>query len=193
MSHTFVEQHDTVHLTGKAFFDHYRCPESFARFRLTGAPSRESGYFRFGPRAICYGKCSTGFRAARATDELYDVLQDVVSVGQTIGLPFNPSEVVANLRHERYLWNPVHGGHASTSWSAFKGAYYQVRPLLPKAVRRRLQRAYFKGWREIAFPRWPVDSTVEEIFETQVALSLRAHLSKACLLYGFGPTALRAA
>jgi hypothetical protein len=185
MSNTIVKDND--YITDMALFEHYRCPESFARFRLTGSPSRERGYFRFGSRAICYGQCATGFRSARATDELYDALQDVVSVGPTLGLPFNPSEIVANLRHERYLLSPAYGSKASRLWSAFKDVYYQVRPLLPRAARRSLQRAYFKGWREIAFPRWPVDSTVEEIFETQVAFSLEVHSVESMPFIWFWP------
>lgn len=174
MAHTIVQQHHPERFIDKAFLDHYRCPESFAHFTLTGTPSPESGYFRFGPRAICYGQCSTGFRSRHPTDALYDVLQDVGPAGAVLGLPFNPSEVVANLRHERYVSGSDGGDKALALWSSLRDAYYMVRPLLPKSARKSLQRTYFKGWCEIPFPTWPVDSTVEHIFETQMALSLEA-------------------
>jgi hypothetical protein len=32
-----------------------------------------------------------------------------------------------------------------------------------------------KDWRQIPFPSWPVDRTVEQIFENMMLLSLKAH------------------
>ena len=102
-----IGQHpDAERVIDKAFFEHYRCPDSFAHVIVTGRPSTESGYFRFGPHAIGHGRSSAGFRAPRATDDLYDMLQDVGSAGSVLRLPFHPSEVVANLRHERYVSGP---------------------------------------------------------------------------------------
>ena len=75
----------------EAILDYYRCPESFATFSLIGKLSEDSGYFRFGPDAMCFGQSSSGFRAERATDELYNTLTDVVADGRTLRLPFNPS------------------------------------------------------------------------------------------------------
>ena len=42
-------------------------------------------------------------------------------------------------------------------------------------MRKHLQRIYLKDWKRIAFPSWPVDRTVENIFEQMMALSLRSH------------------
>jgi len=171
----------------KAFLERYRCPDTFAHVMLTGRPSQESGYFRFGPHAIGYGQCSVGFRAARATDDLYDVLQDVAAAGSILRLPFHPSDVVANLRHERYAPGPHRKRHAFAMWSALRTAYYFTRPFLPNGARRTLQRVYFKDFREIPFPRWPVDSTVEHIFETQLALSLKVQRAETMPFVWFWP------
>src|SRR5262249_40429739 len=40
--------------------------------------------------------------------------------------------------------------------------------------RRGLQRMYFRNRKSLPFPRWPVDVTVEQIFETLVQLCLRS-------------------
>ena len=86
----------------KTFVDHYRCPDRFGTFTLTGEPSQDEGYFRFGADAICYGRSSSGHRARSVTPDLYDALSDVGVGGEMLRLPFNPSDIVLNLRYERY-------------------------------------------------------------------------------------------
>jgi hypothetical protein len=41
-------------------------------------------------------------------------------------------------------------------------------------IRKHIQRAYIKGWPKIAFPRWPVDTTVERISDQMLLSSMRA-------------------
>src|ERR1017187_6364947 len=82
--------------------DHYRCPEDFLTFDLAGKLSAEQGYFRFGRNAVCYGRSSSGTRVQEFNDSLYDVRADVVVENGYVNLPFNPTEVVNNLRLERY-------------------------------------------------------------------------------------------
>ena len=158
-----------------AFLDHYRCPETFATFTLSGELSGDSGYFRFGPDAICFGQSSSGFRAGHATDELYDALTDVALDGAMLQLPFSPSEIVANLRYERYASASNRNGKMLHGESALRKVYYLVRPLLTVSVRKHLQRIRLRDWNEIPFPSWPVDSTVERILEMLLILLLKAH------------------
>ncbi len=158
-----------------AFCDFYRCPEAFATFTLIGKLSEGSGYFHFGPDTVCYGRTSPGFRAARATDELYDVGNDLVADGTTLGLPFNPSEISANLRYERYASKSDGPGTASRAASALRAGYYLARPLLPVSVRKHLQRMRLNGWKKIAFPHWPVDTSVERMFERLLISLLQVH------------------
>ena len=158
-----------------AFLDHYRCPETFATFTLSGELSGDSGYFRFGPDAICFGRSSSGFRAGHATDELYDALTDVALDGAMLQLPFSPSEIVANLRYERYASASNRNGKMLHGESALRKVYYLVRPLLTVSVRKHLQRIRLRDWNEIPFPGWPVDPTVERILEMLLILLLKAH------------------
>lgn len=158
-----------------AFLDHYRCPETFATFTLSGELSEDSGYFRFGPDAICFGQSSSGFRAGHATDELYDALTDVALDGAMLQLPFSPSEIVANLRYERYASASNRNGKMLHGESALRKVYYLVRPLLTVSVRKHLQRLHLRDWNEIPFPGWPVDPTVERILEMLLILLLKAH------------------
>jgi hypothetical protein len=157
-----------------ALVDYFRCPEHFVRFELGGELSGASGFFQFGQGTICYGRCASAFPARHSTDSLHDAAQDVQCEGERLRLPFDLSHVVENLRRERY------SAHARTSWKtilcrrASGKAYYCLRPLLPLAVRKPLQRAYLRGWDKLSFPHWPVDCTVESIIERTMVLALLA-------------------
>jgi len=159
-----------------ALLDYYRCPETFTDFNLTGNLSGDSGYFQFGPDAICYGQCSGGSLARHATDELYDALRDVGGDQHTLGLPFNPLEIIANLRYERYASPGDEAGAKRYGKLALQKAYYSVRPLLPVSVRKYLQRIQLRDWQEIPFPNWPVDLTVERILEKLLVTLLKANV-----------------
>src|SRR5262249_49709984 len=52
--------------------------------------------------------------------------------------------------------------------------YYLVRPVLGGGIRKHVQRLYFQGWDKIAFPKWPVDTSVEGLFEQLLVCSMKA-------------------
>ena len=56
--------------------EYFRCPENIIQLELVGPLSADSGYFLFGPEAICYGTSSSGFRSRQVTGPLHDVLAD---------------------------------------------------------------------------------------------------------------------
>ena len=157
----------------QALIDRYRCPESFVKLELIGRLSKEAGYFQFGPNAICYGHSASDFRAERADGALYDVLKDATTNGSSAALPFDPTEVIDNLRLERYA---NHHNHSTLNqWKrSLRNAYYFFRPLMPVNIRRHLQRAHLNGWQDLAFPHWPVDTTVEDLCEQLLLLSMKA-------------------
>jgi hypothetical protein len=155
----------------QAFLDYYRCPESFANFRLTLEPQREArpGYFEFGPGNTCFG-ISGGLTSDEPGEGLYDVAHRVRFDGSTCILPFNPTDIARNLRYERYV-----NRRRSSSWKGMiRKLYYALRPLLPVSVRRHLQKAWLKGWDKNPFPRWPVDRSVDQMFEMLMRLTLKA-------------------
>jgi hypothetical protein len=170
-----------------AFLDYYRCPESFAAFALNGRLSGDCGYFRFGPDALCYGRCSSGFRAKRPTDLLYDALADVAAKGPAVRLPFSPSEIVANLRCERFALSSKGGGKLFGPMAALRKLYYMARPFMSVSVRKHLQRIRLRDWESIPFPTWPVDPNVELIFEKLLALLLKAHSGESIPFIWFWP------
>jgi len=67
--------------------------------------------------------------------------------------------------------------------------YYAVRPLLPVAVRRHLQRLYLSDWNKIAFPNWPVDHTVDSLVRGSMQLLLRTQRLQQMPFIWFWPEA----
>lgn len=154
--------------------DYYRWPEECAVFQLLGQLTGQSGYFHFGPETTCFGQLSSRASARSVEDQLPDVVTDVRIEPSKCWLPFNPDIVVANLRHERYLDRLFASGTGSYLREMLRRTYYLVRPWLPVSVRAPLQRAALRGWDKIIFPRWPLDVTVERVFQSLLVLSMRA-------------------
>jgi hypothetical protein len=154
----------------QAFLDYYRCPDSFADFALAAAQTNGEGpgYFAFGPGLTCYGSSSLD-RRERATDQLPDALEQVQTENSTCILPFDPTEIANNLRLERYVEQRKQTGIKAL----IRRIYYVLRPLFPVSIRRHLQRAWLKGWNRKPFPRWPVDKSVDRLFETLMLLALK--------------------
>ena len=174
-------------LRNQALVDYYRCPEETGDFVLAGKLSDDSGFFRFGREAICYGQTSSGVRSQAAGAELYDSLQDVSTENSTLRLPFDPTQVIDNLRCERYFTNTASVKTKSVLESIIRSGYYAVRPLLPVPVRRHIQRFRLKDWDDISFPHWPVDRTVDVLMEKLLLVSLQAHAIQRVPFIWFWP------
>jgi hypothetical protein len=149
---------------------HYRCPESLVKLSLARELSPELGYFSFDD-GVCFGRSSVGSPAKRVGTGLPDLSRHVTSDGSTLRLPFDPSEIVGNLRRERYTAN---GYHALVSDEVVRKIYYLIRPLLSVSVRRHFQRLALRNWQGLPFPAWPVDRTVEHMHESLLFLSVKA-------------------
>jgi hypothetical protein len=159
---------------GQLLTEHFRCPDEFVDLAVIESTTAGTGYFNFGDSVVCYGQCASRMPAKQVTDTLPDALQDVSINGSSVQLPFDPIEVVNNLRHERYESGHAQGRTANQSNSLVRKLYYLARPLLSVALRKHLQRIYLGGWERIPFPHWPVDTTVENIQEQLLILSMKA-------------------
>ena len=151
--------------------EYFRCAASSVDFQVMSGLSEDAGYFRFGPEIVCYGRSAAGYRSRRPDGPLYDVSADVREHGSAVQLPFDPSEVVTNFHYERYAIGGAIG--RTVAAKLIRDTYYLVRPLLSLRMRKHLQRIFLKGWRSLAFPRWPVDTTVDSLMEKLMALSVK--------------------
>jgi hypothetical protein len=154
--------------------DYFRCPDDFPEFETTGALSQTPGYFSFGPDIICYGRSSFPHRGRGNIGELYDALTYTSVSAGVVRLPLDANEIVANLRYERYQLAAADGGVRLTDHLALRTLYYRLRDLVPRSIRRHVQKIALGDWRSISFPDWPVDGTVERFLERLLALSMRA-------------------
>src|SRR5262245_9154319 len=82
--------------------DFYRCPEALLPSFSFEALHPRAGYFRFGPDAVGYGQSSFGPLARSAAERVQDISRLVAAGRSVLRLPFSPSQVVDNLRLERY-------------------------------------------------------------------------------------------
>jgi len=162
-------------LRNQALADYYRCPDGVGDFVLTGKLADVSGFFKFGPEVICYGQSSSPVSAQAAGAGLHDSLQDVSTEDSVLRLPFEPTQIIDNLRCERYVMNTPRAAQKPVLKSLTRSCYYAVRPLLPVPIRRHIQRFYLRGWSEIPFPNSPVDRTVENLMDTLLLISLKAN------------------
>ena len=90
-----------------------------------------------------------------------------------VSLPFDLSDVVSNLREERYQRGRSSNRDSWTRFSAVRSLYYRLRPFLSISVRKRLQRIQLAGWESTTFPQWPVDVSVDRLVRNAVAEVLR--------------------
>ena len=154
-----------------AIGEHFRSPEGFFEFALRGALSEKAQHFRFDGDVACYGRCWAGTPQGHGDSEAYEASLDVQRQGAKCLLPFDPTEVADNLRRERYQPSGDGGGRLH---SLVRSVYYLVRPLLPVALRRSMQRRALQGWDLRSFPSWPVDRTVDRLLEKLMILTLES-------------------
>ena len=170
----------------QAVQDRYRCPEGFLDFRLNGELSPDATYFEFGPDATCYGRTASGINRSTLSSAARDALSSVVIDDRHLVLPFDPNEIIDNLRLERYP-----NGRLSAPEKALKEIYYWLRPLTNRAMRGWIQQRRARNWQEREFPRWPVDTSVESICENLLLLSLQAKAVERIPFVWFWPEGTR--
>jgi hypothetical protein len=157
---------------GNVLVDYYRCPEALVPLRIQTSAADSEGFFRFGESVVCYGRSTCGTRAAYVNGNLVDAKSRVTIDGGIPVLPFNPDEVVENLRRERYVSALGSDDLMSSAVRVGRFLYYGLRPALPFTARSYIKRAYLAGWEKTSFPRWPVDTNVEHLLESLLKLSL---------------------
>lgn len=176
----------------QAIIDYFRCPEQFVSLGLSGELSGGCGYFHFGPDTICYGRCSSGSVSKHPTDALFDAAMGAGVEGSTVRIPFDLDEVIGNLRHERYALEHSNGFPAHVAQGVVRSLYYFIRPWMPLAMRKPIQKIGLTGWDQIPFPRWPVDRTVESILERAMVLLMQARGVRRIPFIWFWPDGARA-
>jgi len=126
---------------GRAVSDLYRCPNDFVAFaRVLESEQTQANFFRFGS-AECYGRLSLD-GLQHEFDSRNDDVKKLASLSDgVVRLPFSPTEIINNLRLERYTKDKA------VSDEFLRQLYYRVRPLTTMAIRKRIQRFHARNWR----------------------------------------------
>jgi hypothetical protein len=154
----------------KRFIEYFRCPERYGSFAVE-TPFSEAGYFEFNEK-ILFGRRSDGESEESPAAPTVILQPEFSPENHSVPLPFDADEVIDNLRLERYV-SSAQQAHPVNSLVG--RVYYSVRPLLPVRLRRHLQKARLSGWRDLKFPQWPVDRTVDHTMNDLLLISRRAH------------------
>ncbi len=154
----------------RAFQERYGCAADFDRFQIAEPLAPERGYFRFGDTGLLFGCTAPGLshpdpRSAAASAPL-----QATRLPGGWSLPFDPDDTALAMRTEAHH---TRGGDAGGPGGPglLRRGYYAVRPWLPVGVRRHAQRFWMRDWKSLPFPRWPVDSSVDEMMEDLLALA----------------------
>jgi hypothetical protein len=179
---------DSFGILSRAVVEHFRCPQGLLQLRATGSFESGEGRFFLGPDIACFGK----WRSTEQGGDLPaspDLLSEVNVSGPILELPFDPTEVIDNLRLERYTESL--GQNIVKSRRLLKETYYVLRPFLGLTIRKRIQKLHARNWRKRKFPQWPVDTTVEDLCERVLLLSLKASGLERMPFVWFWPSAKR--
>src|SRR5437773_294035 len=154
--------------------EYYRSPLLAPAVSTDGEGQSPSGFFSFGNDIVCYGECSSGVSLDVQAAVDFDASKTTTVSDSEIRLPFDALGVVENLRREHYVKRLSFGQSDLAHNGLIRDAYYLLRAFMPVRIRRHLQRAYFKDWQNLPFPRWPVDVTVDCLHEAFLRLTMRA-------------------
>ncbi len=147
---------------------YFGTPEGTFRFKVRPeVQSAQARFFRFGEDTQLFGRMAEVPQFAQGDTQ--DVLQAHDDESAT-SLPFDPLEVAQNLRSERY---PLEGEKEGLKHDLVRLTYYSLRPLLPVGVRKYAQRRALRGWKDLSFPGWPVERSVDRLFERLLMLRLK--------------------
>lgn len=167
----------------KRLAEYFRMPNSWVQFSCGSDETERAGFFTFGKDAVCFGRCPSVQVVSRVRQPLPDTFKFAQIGKNSVCLPFDLDEVAHNLHTERYTLAE------SASWIQrfVRYAYYHLRPRLSVGVRKYLQRVYLSGWKNIPFPKWPVDLSVDLLMKRTLSLGIQASGASSIPFIWFWP------
>lgn len=173
----------------KPLVDYYRVPEELLTRAVFSGESvvEPPGFFQCGLESICYGRCRSGVAQEVVDSGNFNVRSSVQKSAAGIQLPFDPDEVVYNLRSEKYHREGKSELEKFASSRPIHNIYYYFRNWLPFSIRRQLQRIFFRNWKQLSFPAWPVDFSVDSLHRELLRLILETSGLKRVPFIWFWP------
>jgi glycosyltransferase involved in cell wall biosynthesis len=177
----------------KYFQDYYRCPDSLPHFAVRYQSPGDKEFLPSEDHLALYGHYPSRQELREFLDRSNDWLADVQSEAGNILLPFNPDQLAS------YLTNEVYAGLMERDFTRLgsnpvvRKFYYWTRPNLPVSIRSILQRIKLRGELSNPFPRWPLDRSVDVLFEKMMISAIRANGGNPIPFIWFWPEGKHAA
>jgi len=145
------------------FIEYTKCPPSFLENVTCSSGFGAERFFRFGDLQL-YGRTSEVLTSPDLPEKLPRIDATTSHEDPATALPFDPSEIIDNLRLEKYVSAAnAEIPYIANSRAISRRVYYALRPLFPVHFRRILQRFALRDWQKISFPAWPLDTTVDDL------------------------------
>lgn len=173
--------------------EYFRCPANYGNFAPKGTPGGQPGFFRLGPSLTCFGRLSSAATSRTSRSDLTDVANQLEIHGGQISAPFSLAEIASSLRMETYTGQMNDQETRLGANPAVRKLYYWTRPFLPVSIRSAFQRIKLHGKLNNPFPRWPVDRSVDILFEKMMAAAIRANGGRPIPFVWFWPEGKQAA
>ncbi len=175
------------------FHQYFKCPDSVRGLRPDEPTTKKTGFFRFGRDLICYGAVASISPAKSPFANLPDAEPFLRYEHGQVVLPFVPEQIAEGLLNEVYS-NQMEPEYTRLgSHSAVRRIYYWGRPLLSLRLRSVLQRIKLRGKLKSPFPSWPVDRSVDKLFEKLMIATIRANGGHPVPFIWFWPEGKQAA
>src|SRR5258708_33479446 len=113
---------------------YYRLPGDSLGAVCSDRQTGQAGFFSFGSASICYGQCESGPTSGTLGKNLYDASKEVQLVDTTVRLPFDFSQIVENLRRERYREKVIPGRERLATRELVRQSYYLFIGVLPVSI-----------------------------------------------------------
>jgi len=178
--------------TAATLVDHYRCPDIFLKSHPDQTLFSASHDYYLRSDDHDYPQAIHTSRSNHVPSRIPGMSGHLQSAGAEPCLPFDADQAINDLRLERYArrcaWSEL-----SLVVRFIRDLYYFSRPWLSLGFRKYLQRAYHYRWEKIAFPSWPVDTTVERISNHAMLNAIKATSVDRVPFVWFWPNGARSA
>ena len=167
---------------------YFRCPPEFIWNVGSISPlSRDAGFFSCGEGSVFFGRTVAGYCKKSPNQQLCDLAEYVTVQNSHVSLPFDVDELVVNLTQERYTRKNGRPVLLKLASKVVRNSYYAARPMLPLGFRSYLQKLYLSDWQQLTFPKWPVDTTVDDLMRKLLRMAMGAHGCESVPFIWFWP------
>jgi peptidoglycan/xylan/chitin deacetylase (PgdA/CDA1 family) len=119
----------------------------------------------------------------------YHTVEAASSLRTDDGRLFDLDDAIACFQFEHYVSGD--GGPTASDEKTLRSFYYRLKPFLPRTAQLSLQRVNARRrLRDVVFPRWPADDTLNALFQAGLAAHMRQAEVEALPFLGFWPNGM---